>query len=65
MKNLQNFIEQFKTMACILSVEKRNDGKAGNICIEIANKQYIEFLEKLNGNGKSSFETKFEPGSNY
>ena len=52
-------------MACILSVEKRNDGKAGNICIEIANKQYIEFLEKLNGNGKSSFETKFEPGSNY
>ena len=52
-------------MACILSVEKRNDGKAGNICIEIANKQYIEFLEKLNGNGKSSFETKFETGSNY
>ena len=52
-------------MACILSVEKRNDGKAGNICIEIANKQYIEFLEKLNGNGKSSFETKFEPGSNH
>ncbi len=65
MKDLQNFIEQFNSMACILSVEKRNDGIAGTIRIELANKRYIEFLQKLNGNGKSSFETKFEPGSNY
>ena len=57
MKDLQNFIEQFNSMACILSVEKRNNGIAGTIRIELANKRYIEFLQKLNGNGKSSFET--------
>ena len=43
--NLQQFVDQFDTMTCILSVEKKEDGSCGEIRIVTGNRAYIESIE--------------------
>ena len=43
--DFQSFIDGFKTMACVLSVEKKEDGGYGDIRIVAGNKVFVEFVE--------------------
>ena len=63
--NLQEFVERFHTMTCIVSVEKYENGKTGTIRIEAGNELYIRSMEKVDENGNVIFKEKFVPGSNY
>ena len=44
--DLQEYVDQFDLMTCILSVEKKPDGSCGKICIEAGNKAYLETFEQ-------------------
>ena len=63
--NLQEFVERFHTMTCIVSVEKCGNGKTGTIRLEAGNELYIRSMEKVDDNGNVIFKEKFVPGSNY
>ena len=64
-EELHQFADSFHTMTCILSVEKKNDGSIGTICIEAGNELYVKSMERKDGDGNSVFSQKFIPGSNY
>ena len=64
-EELQKFVDSFRAMTSILSVEKTTDGSIGTIRIELANPQYVKSMEQRDGDGNSVFNQKFIPGSNY
>ena len=64
-EELQKFVDSFRAMTSILSVEKTTDGSIGTIRIEAANPQYVKSMEQRDGDGNSVFNQKFIPGSNY
>ena len=43
--DFQSFVDQFETMACIISVEKFSDGSYGNIRLVAGNKAYVRSIE--------------------
>lgn len=64
--DLQEYVDQFDLMTCILSVEKKPDGSYGKICIEAGNKAYLATFEKsydspINLNNDKAF----VPGKEY
>ena len=64
--DLQEYVDQFDTMTCIMSVEKKPDGGYGKICIEAGNKAYLashEIANKQFDNMPSN--NGFVPGSEY
>jgi diguanylate cyclase (GGDEF)-like protein len=64
-EDLQKFVNSFRAMTSILSVEKTTDGSIGTIRVELANPQYVASMENRDNDGKSVFSQKFIPGSNY
>ena len=64
--DLQEYVDHFDSMTCIMSVEKNPDGSVGKIRIEVGNKAYLSTFEKSDesqatmnaGNG-------FTPGLEY
>ena len=65
--NLQEYVDQFELMTCIVSVEKKPDGGYGKICIEAGNKAYLATFDK---NYESPFDLPgidrtFVPGAEY
>ena len=42
--DFKTFVDGFKTMTCIISVEKFPDGSYGNIRIVTGNKAYIDSI---------------------
>ncbi len=64
-EDLQKFVNSFRAMTSILSVEKTTDGSIGTIRVEVANPQYVASMEHRDNDGKSVFSQKFIPGSNY
>ena len=64
-EELQKFVDSFRAMTSILSVEKTTDGSIGTIRVEVANPQYVASMEQRDSDGNSVFSRKFIPGSNY
>ena len=64
--DLQEYVDQFDSMTCIMSVEKKPDGSYGKIRIEVGNKAYLSTYEQnfespiAMNHGKG-----FVPGSEY
>jgi len=50
LQELQEYVNQFDSMTCIMSVEKNPDGTYGKMRIEVGNKAYIASYEKNNSN---------------
>ena len=65
--NLQDIVDQFDSMTCILSVEKMADGSCGKICIETGNTAYLASFEtNYDSPVDLTYESpKFVPGSEY
>ena len=63
--DLQQFVNQFDAMTCILSVEKKEDGSCGEIRIVTGNPEYIESIENPPENIPRMMTTRFEPNSLY
>ena len=63
--DLQKIVEKFDSTTCIMSVEKRTDGKIGSIRIEAANQRYIKAMEHVDENNKVIYSREFIPGSSY
>ena len=47
--DLQEYVDQFDSMTCIISVEKKPNGY-GKMRIEVGNKAYIDSFKKNNDN---------------
>ncbi|WP_405324357.1 diguanylate cyclase domain-containing protein [Fibrobacter sp.] len=63
--DLQEYVDQFDSMTCIMSVEKKPNGY-GKMCIEVGNKAYIDSFKKNNDNlVDMPFGNKFVPGQEY
>jgi len=65
MIDLQKFVNNIKSMACILSIEKEGKEQSRTIRVEVANEQYIQSMEQADKNGTSIYGQKFEPGASY
>lgn len=63
--DLQQFADQFDTMTCILSVEKKEDGSCGEIRIVAGNRKYIESIENPSPDMPQMLSDRFEPNSLY
>jgi len=63
--DFQQFVDQFDTMTCILSVEKKEDGSCGEIRIVTGNRKYIESIENPMDDNPQMMTTHFEPDSLY
>ena len=63
--DFKKFVDNFKTMTCIMSVEKFPDGSYGNIRIVTGNKAYIDSIENMPGDGPKMLTNKFIPNSDY
>ena len=63
MMDLQKIVEKFDSTTCIISVEKRTDGKTGSIRIEEANQRYLKAMEHVDENNKVIYSREFIPGS--
>ena len=63
--DLQQFVDHFGTMTCIMSVEKKEDGSCGEIRIVTGNREYIESIENPPENIPRMMTTRFEPNSLY
>ena len=63
--DLQKFVDSFNTMTCVVSVEKREDGRLGRILYEVANKPFIEATEQAVRDGYAITNEPFKPGSSY
>jgi len=63
--DLQKFVDTFYSMTCIVSVEKRKDGKLGRILYEYANKPFIEATEQAIRDGYAITKEPFKPGTSY
>ena len=46
--DLDEFINEFGSTACIISIEMKPDGSYGKICIETGNKAYLSTFEQKN-----------------
>ena len=62
--DFKTFVDGFKTMTCIISVEKFPDGSYGNIRIVTGNKAYIDSIESM-PEGAQMLSDKFIPNSDY
>ena len=62
--DFKTFVENFKTMTCVISVEKFPDGTYGNIRIVTGNKAYIDSIEK-SPDSPRMLSDKFIPNSRY
>ncbi len=62
--DFQKFVDGFDTMTCIMSVEKLEDGKWGEIRIVAGNKAYIDSIENMPDVPKA-LSAKFVPNSLY
>ena len=64
--DLQEYVNQFDSMTCIMSVEKNPDGTAGKIRIEVGNKAYLSTFEKQSDSPAMMNDGKgFIPGQEY
>jgi len=59
---LQEYVDQFDSMTCIMSVEKNPDGSYGKMRIEVGNKAYCATFEQ---NDTIDMHNKFVPGQEY
>lgn len=59
---LQEYVNQFDSMTCIMSVEKNPDGSNGTMRIEVGNKAYCATFEQ---NDTIDMHSKFVPGQEY
>ena len=62
--DFKKFVDNFKTMTCVMSVEKFPDGSYGNIRIVTGNQAYIDSIEKMT-DGPKMLSNKFVPNSDY
>ncbi|MBP5519415.1 MAG: GGDEF domain-containing protein [Treponema sp.] len=62
--DLQNYVDGFKLMTCLVSVEKFSDGTYGNIRIVTGNQSYIQSIEN-NPDAPQMLTNKFEPNCEY
>ncbi len=62
--DFKTFVDNFKTMTCVISVEKFPDGSYGNIRIVAGNKAYIDSIENM-PDGPQMLTKKFVPNSDY
>ena len=62
--DLQEYVDQFDSMTCIMSIEKNADGSYGKMRIEVGNKAYCATFEK-NPDIDMPFGNKFVPGQEY
>ena len=63
--NLQQFVDRFDAMTCIMSVEEKEDGSCGAIRIAAGNKAYIESIENPSPDVPQLKSAPFEPNSLY
>ena len=64
--DLQEYVNQFDSMTCIMSVEKKPDGSYGAMRIEVGNKAYMATFEQNHDNLiDMPFGKKFIPGLEY
>jgi diguanylate cyclase (GGDEF)-like protein len=64
--DLQEYVNQFDSMTCIMSVEKLSNGGYGKMRIEVGNKAYVASFEKNNDTPiDMPFGKKFIPGQEY
>ena len=64
--DLQEYVDQFDSMTCIMSVEKNPDGTYGKIRIEVGNKAYISTYEQnFDSPITMNYGKGFIPGSEY
>ncbi|MER2054449.1 MAG: GGDEF domain-containing protein, partial [Clostridia bacterium] len=63
----KSFSEHFDTMTCVISVEKKPDGKCGTVRIVTGNRKYLDSLELAAGQVDLGSEKKVEfvPNSEY
>ncbi len=60
--DLQEYVDQFDSMTCIMSIEKNPDGTYGTMRIEVGNKAYTSTFEQ---NDVINMGNKFIPGQEY
>ena len=66
LQELQEYVNQFDSMTCIMSVEKNPDGSYGKMRIEVGNKAYMASYERNSDNPiDMPFGNKFVPGQEY
>ena len=63
--DLQKFVDSFNTMTCVVSVEKREDGRLGRILYEAANKPFIEATNQAIREGYALSNEPFKPGTRF
>jgi len=63
--DLQKFVDSFNSMTCVVSVEKRKDGRLGRILYEAANAAFIEATNTAIRDGYAISNEPFKPGSSY
>ena len=64
--DLQEYVNQFDSMTCIMSVEKKPDGSCGTMRIEVGNKAYIDSFKSNNDTPiDMPFDRNFVPGQEY
>ena len=63
----KSFSEHFDTMTCVISVEKKPDGRCGTVRIVTGNQKYLDSLELAAGQVDLGSEKKVEfvPNSEY
>ena len=63
--DLQKFVDSFNSMTCVVSVEKRKDGRLGRILYEAANAAFIEATNTAIRDGYAITNEPFRPGTSY
>ena len=63
--DLQDYVNHFDSMTCIISVEKKSDGSYGKIRIEVGNPAYVASFDKANAPIAMKDENGFVPGCEY
>ena len=63
--DFQKFVDGFKSMTCVISVEIRDDGSYGAIKIVAGNKAYIDSIEQETPDAPKMLTNKFIPNSDY
>ena len=63
--DFQNFIDNFVSVSCVLSVERKTDGTCGTIRIVCGNKAYIDSLKVVKGADSPASPREFVPNSDY
>ena len=64
LQDLQEYVDQFDSMTCIMSIEKLPDGSYGKMCIEVGNKAYRATFEQNAVEGVE-MRNRFIPGQEY